>query len=228
MSSQLVCQYLEGISSEALEKYQHLIKGYIKRRYGIYALYKRDKLYYVGLASNLRNRLKHHLKDRHSNKWDRFSVYLVLNDEHMKELESLFLRIFMPKGNKQKGKFRRAENIKKRFRKDVSQYQKIELNDVFGDSEKTRNIQTEIASQGRIPIMKKYVKRRGFRIRMDYKGKRYTAKIKRNGQIRFKGATFNSPSLAAASVLKRAANGWYWWKYQRSPGEWVRIDEMRG
>ena len=226
MSSQLVCQYLEGISSEALEKYQHLIKGYIRRRYGIYALYKRDKLYYVGLASNLRNRLKDHLKDRHSNKWDRFSVYLVLNDEHMKELESLFLRIFMPKGNKQRGKFYRAENIKSRFKKDVSQYQKIELNDILGDSKRT--IQTEIASQGRIPVMKKYIKKRGFRIKMQYKGKKYSAKIKRSGQISFRGKLFNSPSLAAASVLKRAANGWLWWKYQRSPGEWVSIDEMRG
>ena len=228
MSEQLVCQYLEKISSEALEKYQHLIRGYIKRRHGIYALYKKNKLYYVGLASNLRNRLKHHLKDRHSNRWDRFSVYLVLNDEHMKELESLLLRIFMPKGNKQKGKFKKAENIKRRFRKDISQFHRLELDNVFGDSDKARNIQAAIADQGKIPVMKKYVKKKSFQLRMEYKGKKYKARVKRNGQIRFRGKLFNSPSLAAASILRRAANGWYWWKYQRSPGEWVRIDEMRG
>lgn len=226
MSNQLVCQYLENISSEALEEYQHLIKGYIRRRHGIYALYRKNKLYYIGLASNLRNRLKHHLKDRHSNSWDRFSVYLILKDEHMKELESLLLRIIVPKGNKQKGKFKRAENIKKRFRRDISQFHKIELNNVFGDPSKS--IQIEIANQGRVPIMKKYIKRKGFQIRMNYKGKQYNARIKSNGQIQFKDNIFNSPSLAAASVLKRTANGWYWWKYQRSPGEWVRLDEMRG
>lgn len=226
MSKQLVCQYLENISRDALESYQHLINGYIKHRHGIYALYRKNKLYYVGLASNLRNRLNHHLKDRHSDSWDRFSIYLVIKDEHMKELESLLLRIFMPKGNKQKGKFKRAENIKRRFRKDMSQFQRLQLKNVLG--EPAKNIQKEIADQGRVPIMKKYVKRKGFQIRMDYKGKRYNARVKSNGQICFKGKFFNSPSLAAVSVLKRAANGWYWWKYQRSPGEWVRIDEMRG
>jgi hypothetical protein len=71
----LVCQHLENISRQALEKYQHIIKQYVRYRHGVYALYRRDKLYYVGLASNLRTRLGHHLKDRHGQSWDRFSVY---------------------------------------------------------------------------------------------------------------------------------------------------------
>ena len=75
---QLVCQHLEHISRDALETYQRIIKSFVKGRHGIYALYKKDKLYYVGLASNLRNRLKHHLRDRHANRWDRFSVYLTI------------------------------------------------------------------------------------------------------------------------------------------------------
>ncbi len=33
-----------------------------------------DELYYVGLAKDLRWRLKHHLKDHHHAPWDRFSV----------------------------------------------------------------------------------------------------------------------------------------------------------
>ena len=39
----------------------------IKRRAGVYALYrKQEKLYYVGLASNLMGRSKAHLRDRHT------------------------------------------------------------------------------------------------------------------------------------------------------------------
>ncbi len=226
MSKQLVCQYLEKVSREALDRYQHLIKGYIKQRHGIYALYSKSKLYYVGLASNLRSRLKHHLRDRHADSWDRFSVYLTLNDGHMKELESLFLRIYKPKGNKQKGKFYRAENIKKRFRKNVLEFDKIQVGKMFGDPVQKERIQTEIASQGREPALKKYAKG-GFRIRMIYKGIKYVAKVRRNGRISFNGKMFNSPSLAAAMIIKRAANGWNWWKFQRSPGEWVRLDELR-
>ncbi len=57
---QLVSQHLENVSREALENYQDIIKKYVRGRQGIYALYRRGRLYYVGLATNLRNRLKHH------------------------------------------------------------------------------------------------------------------------------------------------------------------------
>lgn len=47
--AQLVCQHLENISSEALDKYQDVVRNYVRGRQGIYALYRRNKLYYVGL-----------------------------------------------------------------------------------------------------------------------------------------------------------------------------------
>jgi hypothetical protein len=49
----LVCQHLEHISRRALENYQEIIRRYVRNREGVYALYKRGKLYYVGLASDL-------------------------------------------------------------------------------------------------------------------------------------------------------------------------------
>ena len=107
----LVSQYLEKISRAALEKHQRIIREYVAKRHGIYALYRGNRLYYVGLASNLRNRLRHHLRDRHGQSWDRFSVYLTIGDSHIKELESLVLRIVSPPGNKLVGKFGKAENL---------------------------------------------------------------------------------------------------------------------
>jgi hypothetical protein len=83
LNQPLVTQYLETISGTALDKYQKVIRDYVKRRHGIYALYRRDRLYYVGLATNLRNRLNHHLKDKHKGRWDRFSVYLTIGDTHL-------------------------------------------------------------------------------------------------------------------------------------------------
>jgi hypothetical protein len=43
----LVSQYLENISREALEKYQDIVRQYVRRRQGVYALYRRGKLHYV-------------------------------------------------------------------------------------------------------------------------------------------------------------------------------------
>jgi hypothetical protein len=99
----LVCQQLENISREALGKYQDIIRQYVRRRHGVYALYRRGKLHYVGLASNLRSRLAHHLRDRHQDSWDRFSVYLTIVT-HL----ALILRIVKPMGKKVKDKLANA------------------------------------------------------------------------------------------------------------------------
>ena len=58
----LVTQHLENISREALEQYQQIIHKFIRRRQGVYVLFRRGHLHYVGLASNLRSRLRQHLK----------------------------------------------------------------------------------------------------------------------------------------------------------------------
>src|SRR5262245_38183748 len=82
----LVFQHLENISGAALERYEAIVREYVRGKHGVYALYRRGELYYVGLATNLRNRLRSHLKDRHAHLWDRFSVYLTIQNEHIKEL----------------------------------------------------------------------------------------------------------------------------------------------
>lgn len=84
--AQLVSQHLENMSRKVLENYQGIIRQYVRGRHGVYALYRKKRLYYVGLASNLRSRLTQHLRDRHAQTWDRFSIYLTIGDEHLKEL----------------------------------------------------------------------------------------------------------------------------------------------
>jgi hypothetical protein len=65
------------------------------------------------------------------------------------------------------------------------------------------------------------------RLRGSLKGKMLTARIRRNGMIRYNNKDYNSPSLAAAAVVKRNCNGWTFWKYERAPGDWVLLDELR-
>ena len=226
-SEHLVCQHLENISSKALEKYQHIIRQYVRHRSGIYALYKRDSLYYVGLASNLRSRLKGHLRDRHKNLWDRFSVYLTIGNEHIKELESLILRISKPKGNKVKGKFKRSENLSRLFARDIRGFQKRELNQILG-REISNLVLKEKPRSGRKPSLAKYVRKR-LKLRAKYKDNLFKATVRPDGVIHFKKKLFYSPSLAGKSVVSKgtAINGWYFWEYERAPGDWVQLNELR-
>jgi len=49
----LVGGFLERISVTAFEKYHRDITDLVRSQHGLYALYKNDRLYYVGLAVNL-------------------------------------------------------------------------------------------------------------------------------------------------------------------------------
>jgi hypothetical protein len=224
----LVCQHLENISRQALEKYQHTIRQYVRNRHGVYALYRHGKLYYVGLASNLRTRLGHHLKDRHSHSWDRFSVYLTIGDSHLRELESLLLRIVMPKGNKQKGKFAKSEDLRRRFAHDAKRSWQLEMQDLLGLSViSNKPVAQPVPADGRLPILATYPNRPA-KLRARFKGQTIRATVRRDGTIRLDGKVFTSPSLAGSAACKMpTCNGWVFWQYEHAPGDWVPLDELR-
>ncbi len=223
---QLVSQHLEKIHWSALEKYQNILKEYIKARNGVYVLYGKGHLYYVGLASNLRNRLKTHLKDRHAQKWDSFSVYLTINDYNLPELETLILKIASPKGNKQSGNFINAQNLRPMLKKAVAKAQQKELIKLGLKKNKEVDTPETVDQKGRKAILAPYVKKR-FEIRLRYKGKTYKAMVRKDGTILSKGKVYNSPSMAAAAIKQRASNGWTNWKYERAPGDWLLLDFLR-
>lgn len=224
---QLVCQYLEGIPRKALEEYQAIIKGFVKGRHGVYALYaKSGRLHYVGLASDLRNRLRTHLRDRLTDTWQRFSVYLTITDYHLRDIESLLLRIASPKGIKQTGKFLKSQDLKPIFRRRVADAQRRELDVLVGDDRKKPEIVKIPKTTGRVPVLASCVTKR-FEIRWRYKGKVHKATVRRDGTIWHRGKRFTSPSGAAGFIAGHGVDGWYVWKYERAPGEWVVLNELR-
>ncbi len=243
MKARLVVQHLEGIAGAALDEYPAVIREFIRGRNGVYALYKRDRLYYVGLARNLRSRLRGHTRDRHAAKWDRFSIYLTENDEHLKELESLILRIVDTRGNKVTGKFIASEDLKRRFRHRLKESwnRKVEEMTSWSEPERGKPQRNPKPAAQRVgqkldTVLGKYITRR-FHIKMGYKGKVYVAHVRRNGAISFaresadlprlRGELYRSPSAAAVAVAGKSMNGWWWWKFKSADGKWVRLSELR-
>jgi len=225
---QLVCQHLEGASAKLFEKYADILRDYVRARHGVYALYKKDRLYYVGLATNLRSRLKQHLRDRHRRRWDRFSVYLVINHLYIKELETLVVRMVRPKGNKQLGRFAASENLKSRLAKDLRRQQSEEIATLLGKKRRTRTAPRRVrrAPSDGEGVLASYLTK-GIRIRAQYNGRTVLARVHKNGWIRYGDYLYKHPSGAGVAVRKNRTNGWKFWHYQRSPGEWVPLDELR-
>lgn len=222
--AQLVCQHLENISGDVLEEYQDIIRDYVSRRQGVYALYDEDGLYYVGLASDLSSRLKAHLKDKHAGHWERFSVYLTIGDKHLRELETLILHVVKPKleGNTKIGKFTRSESLQARLRKDITQRNREKVDHIVGRDEQKLYLEPP----GRMPPLLPYVKK-VFKLHGRSKGKTFQAAVRDDGRIRFQGKTYASPTAAAVAATEYSVDGWQFWKYERAPGDWVRLDELR-
>jgi hypothetical protein len=225
--AQLVSQHLENVSRKALEDHQDIIHRYVRHRQGIYVLYRKGKLHYVGLATDLRNRLRQHLSDRLGQSWDRFSIYFTIGDAHLREIESIILRATNPPANKQKGAFLKSEDVKPQFRRDIKKSVINEVEGLFDSPGRTDILIRPLQSKDNRPILAHYKKFPSY-LRASYKGRAIFASVRKDGKIRFAGKNFDSPSSAAMAACRRAScNGWTFWQYERAPGDWIYLDNLR-
>jgi len=237
VSRPIVIGHLERVSSKVFDRYRKQITDMIRGNYGVYALYRREKLYYVGLATDFRRRINQHLRDRHKGKWNYFSLYLIRKIDHLREIEALLVRIGKPGGNKQKGKLKRSKNLRPRLKHLLTEDTKRIIEEILGIEkqvkDKRKSRQGKSTKEKR-PISKK-IKRplkgkfeSGKVIYATYKGKEYKAWVYGNGGIRFQGKIYETPSGAGKAILdKGAVNGWNFWKYKNSSGELIPIGTLR-
>ena len=230
-SRPLVLGYLERVSSKVFSDFPKELTDLVGRKHGVYALYKGDRLYYVGLSGKLRGRIKHHLRDRHSGKWDKFSLYLVRKADHIKELESMILRIADPTGNLTRGRLPRAENLSTELDSKVKRKQDEQRRRIFEQKRRRQDRPPSrkpksLSGRGRQPALASHIENR-FKIRAKRKGRTYDARVRSDGTINFNGAIYNSPSTAGRAAIGRATNGWHFWRFKNKRGEWVKLDELR-
>ena len=225
----LVSQHLEWVPRALLQKYQQLVRAHVKGRHGVYALYRGERLRYVGLASNLRTRLGNHLRDRHSESWDRFSVYLTIDAGHLKELETLVLRIAQPVDNRQAGQFAISKDLLPILQSQMREGHRRTEEEFFGPrrpgrapERKRARVETKKGLAALAPYISKPT-----RLRARNKGRIFRARVRADGMITFGGEIFRSPSGAAKAALGRSQDGWHFWKIENRPDGWVEIDILR-
>ena len=117
MKGALVKGFLEKKDRKGFKLLLPRYKEVIGDSSGIYALYKGKKLYYVGIATNLLNRVDWHTKDKHRNKWDKVSFFVIDKHRYSKDIETVILRIANPKGNGTRGKFEKHFELQDKLNK---------------------------------------------------------------------------------------------------------------
>lgn len=222
----LVREYLERVSGQAFESYGAILGRMIKGHAGVYALYKGDRLYYVGLASNMMGRVKKHQSDRHKKLWDRFSVYLTSTSDHIRPLEALILRIVSPSGNRVRGKLKGAKDMFRTLNRAMSEQDKDRRAVVLGERAlRGRRRRKTRAAKGSRPLAGLIHRR--VRLRAIYKRKSYFATLRRDGRIAYAGKLYDSPSAAGKAVVGRGVVGWAFWKFKKGRSDWVRLRELK-
>lgn len=227
-SEQILEGYLEQVSGEIMEHYREIIGDMIRGRSGVYALYQREKLQYVGLATNLMGRIRSHLRDRHRGTWDRFSVYLTARSDqpHVRELEALLLRILVPKGNRVSGRLGHALNLSRDLHAAMANRDARRRADLVGGPASRRLRRKQLATGKRGADALQGIVTRRVVVQGVHKDTTYRGVLRVDGQVRFGGELYESATAAARAAVGRSINGWWFWR-MRHGGEWVRLSDLR-
>lgn len=229
----LVTEYIERMSGDILQdRYRPQLAELIRGHSGIYALYKDNVLYYVGLAVDLLRRMDQHQTDHHRGAWNRFSVYLTARDEHLKPLESLLLRVYSPSGNKQSGRLPGASDRKRALEQAMKRRDDSLRASALGKSTRAQaaskpvpNGKTRaLATTNREAALAALA--RPLNLQADYKRQTYRATLQRDDSVKLGGVAYPSLSAAAVSIVNRNMNGWWFWKYRNADGKWVRLVDL--
>ena len=111
MSKRLPIELLDEPSFK--EGLQQIMRNYA----GVYALYYKNALYDVGLATNLYWRLLGHTRNRHKGQWDSFAIFRVDRVRYLKDIETLLLCVAAPPGNRVSGHLHRDADLTRVLRR---------------------------------------------------------------------------------------------------------------
>jgi predicted GIY-YIG superfamily endonuclease len=118
-SEPLVEAHIRDVSIGAILRHIKSFREFLgQKRSGIYVLRKGRKVFYVGLASSLRSRLPDHLDDHHRGGWNQFDLYVLRKNKvkHLREIETLLIRVATPTANRTEPNFLRPNNLTKKFK----------------------------------------------------------------------------------------------------------------
>ena len=225
-SPRLLIGYLEGISWRVFDKYPDAIDRLTRGKTGIYALYKGERLWYVGLASNMKWRLKAHISDRHAGRWDRFSVYLTQGDRHMKEIESILLRTTKPAGNKVKGGLKGSPNFYRNLKREMTESDTDRRATLLGGHAARQRFRHKVRGTTGTLVLAGLVGKR-LPLKGNYKGRQFRASLRQDGYISYRGKLFANPSAAARKACGRGMQGWSFWHYKRAGGDWPKLRDLK-
>ena len=114
------------LPSEILESplFARRLQETMRQYAGIYALYRKNRLYYIGLTRNLLGRIKWHLRDRHARRWDSFIIFRIQKVRYLKDIETLIHHLVDTPGNRARGRVPRDADLNDMLREVLREHER--------------------------------------------------------------------------------------------------------
>ena len=244
LQSTIFKEKLEKFDREILNDsiYKDIVKKEIGGKPGIYILYnKKGDIYYIGKANEIMTRIMEHKNNRHSKKWEKFSVFLTKKASHLDHLETAFISIINPKGNAQNRRTIPSSmeaRIKRAMKKEDAEYRNTMYERKFA-SYKSKRKSTKTVKKKRsskksrkmTPCLKNYFKNDRLLIGR-YKEKTYKAILLKSGEIEYENKIYSSINQSAIDALKKASGrdhrqGSTFWHVRKNKNTWVKLNDLR-
>jgi hypothetical protein len=119
----LIQYALDDIKRESFNIIRRELRGVLKGRAGIYALYKKGKVVKVGLGTSIYGRVDGHSKSKKMN-WDTASLFIIKNIKYLRDVETAVNRIAKPKYSIQRGRVGDEHYFEKILKKSVNEKKK--------------------------------------------------------------------------------------------------------
>jgi hypothetical protein len=225
-ASTFILEHLEQVSTKAFDVRRTELEEVLGRKPGIYALYFKSRLTYVGRAKCLYRRINQHRRDRHGGRWDRFSAYVTRRADLSHEVEAIALRIMMPSANRKGGRLRRSTNLTRELESLLEVRLREEKAELLGGRRGVHHRRRVARGRkGKAALAALVGQRR--QLRGEYRGKEVRAMLLKDGTIRIGAEHFDSPSAALRHVAGRGVGAWKFWKLRDPRRGWVSLSEFK-
>ena len=239
----IITETFQKISKEIFDKYPDQLIEIARGRPGVYALYKNERLYYVGKAVDLRRRLEQHRKAQKRGRWNNFSLFITKKKEYISIIEAILINVANPPGNETRFKSRIWRGQRKLYRL-IQRQHKLDMAKMFNKEERrfrtTSRKSSHLSSRynaRKIKRTRKSIKHPDLNqyftsarpLKLVIKKQTYaTAMLLPNGKILHQGTSYPTPSAAGkAARNSRSINGWFYWFVEKEDGTWVRLCHLK-
>ena len=226
----IITDKLEKVGKDAVHKKEikEILRKHIGKVSGVYALYNKEKLYYVGKATtnNLIKRVSQHLKDKHSKKWNKFSLYPTENKQYATDIEAIIISIGKPpKGNTNIPYLAKEKKTKSLIASELKKLEAKKIEKIFGSENKKNPAKINQKKPNKAVSFNNPFKTKKV-LKKTYKGKAYKALWLTSGQIEYKTKRYNSPTSVAKVISgRKVINGKEFWRVKNNEGDWIQIKD---